>query len=410
MNFKVIQSLVRIRLLRIFRDRTNLVWLFIMPMVFSLLMGQLMGTWDSSGQSAKPKFMVYDLDGGPASDNLLAPLLDNERFLLVRADSTISESKARQLVEEGFITAALMIPEGFSAAAQGGDTALLDFYFNSDRLSSQTIRTLLDRSLLTVNTLTSAYTLVSHPDAEGRVPPGHSESLDEDIFQESWTNPRVNLAVRTLGRVETVDFPLTRAAQHVGPSYTLFFMMMFLMMSAKDLVEERQNRTLDRLMISRASSLDLVLGFFLGGLIIGLLQAIVLLGLNMMPPFRVDYGDSLAGLVLVILLFGGFCSAASVLLGSVARSGPQADGLGMAFTMVLAGLGGLWWPLEIVPDFMQKLGHNLPSGQAISVFHDMIGRGYGLRELSGWLIGLGIWFVLALLLAVWRLRRLVATG
>jgi len=409
MNTQIIMALIKIRILRVFRDRTNLVWLFIMPMVFSLIMGQLMGNWDNSGNVRKPKFMVYDLDGGPAADQLLARLVDQEKFLMVRADTTITEERARRLVEDGRITAALFIPADFSEAAEAGLNASLKLFYDSDRLSSQTVRTQLDETLLTVNTLTAAQTLVSVPDSDGRVPSGRSAQLDESVFHESWTNPRVTLDAGTLGRQEKLDFPLTRSAQHVGPSYTLFFMMMFLMMSAKDLVDERRNRTLARLMISRASSLDLVMGFFLGGFILGLIQASVLLILNMMPPFSVDYGDSLLGLVLVIVLFGGFCSAASVLLGSIARSGPQADGLGMTFTMALAALGGLWWPLEIVPDFMQKLGHSLPSGQAISVFHDMIGRGYGVVELSGWLIGLGIWFMGTLLLAIWQLRRLVVT-
>lgn len=407
MNFQIIMAMVKLRLLRVFRDRANLVWLFLMPMLFSFIMGNLMGNWDNSGSSRKPKFMVYDLDGGPAADQLLAPMLDQEQFLMVRADSTIAVDRARKLVEDNRITAALFVPAGFSDAAEFGSNATLELFYNSERLSSQTVRTLLDETLLTVNTLTAAYSLVAVPDSAGRIPSGYSTGLDEAIFQESWTNPRVKLAVQTLGRQEEVDFPLTRSAQHVGPSYTLFFMMMFLMMSAKDLVEERRNRTLSRLVISRASSLDLVMGFFLGGLILGLVQASVLLVLNMMPPFRVDYGDSLGGLVLVIVLFGGFCSAASVLLGSIARSGPQADGLGMTFTMVMASIGGLWWPLEVVPDFMQKLGHSLPSGQAISVFHDMIGRGYGVGELSHWLVGLAVWFVVTFLLAVWRLRRLV---
>lgn len=407
MNTSIITALIRLRLLRVFRDRTNLVWLFLMPMLFSLLMGQLMGNWDNGGQSRKPRFMVYDMDGGAAADHLLAPLLDDEKFLLVRADTTVTEARARKLVESGRITAALFIPAGFSRAAEGGDEANLELFYNSDRLSSQTVRTRLDDVLLTVNTLTAANSLVTAPDITGNVPRGRSAHLDEAVFQDSWTNPRVTLQVSTLGRQEEVDFPLTRSAQHVGPSYTLFFMMMFLMMSAKDLVEERRNRTLSRLMISRASSLDLVLGFFLGGLILGMVQAGVLLTLNMMPPFSVDYGDSPAALFLVVLLFGGFCSAASVFLGSIARSGPQADGLGMTFTMTLAAVGGLWWPLEIVPDFMQKIGHSLPSGQAISVFHDMIGRGYGVGEVSGWLIGLGVWFVCTMILAVWRFRRLV---
>ncbi|MCP4293027.1 MAG: ABC transporter permease, partial [bacterium] len=398
MNASVIAAMIRIRLLRVFRDPSNLIWLFVMPMVFSFLMANLMGDWGSSGTS-KPRFVVYDDDRGVAADRLLVPLLDHEMFLLVRADSTVSVDRARQRVDDGYITAALFIPAGFSESAAMGQKAELELFYNSNRLSSQTVRTLLDESLLTVNTLTSAYTLVSQPDSLGNIPVGHSTSLDEAVFQKHWSEPRVNLKVSSLGRLEKKEFALTKAAQHVGPSYTLFFVMMFLMMSAKDLVTERKDRTLARLVVSRATSADLVMGFFFGGFILGLLQAAILLGLNMLPFFGVDYGDSPAGLILVVVLFGGFCSAASVLLGSLARSGPQADGLGMAFTMVLASLGGLWWPLEIVPDFMQKLGHSLPSGQAISVFHDLIGRGYGVSEISHWLVGLAFWFVGTLLVA-----------
>jgi len=110
----------------------------------------------------------------------------------------------------------------------------------------------------------------------------------------------------------------------------------------------------------------------------------------------------------VVLLFAGVASAGSILLGSLARTGAQADGLGVAVTMVLASLGGLWWPLEVVPQFMQTLGKSLPTGQAITVFHDMIGRGYGLADMQTLFAGLGSWFAVLMVLAVWRFRRLIS--
>jgi ABC-2 type transport system permease protein len=223
------------------------------------------------------------------------------------------------------------------------------------------------------------------------------------VFAEQWENPRLTLAASTLGRIEEDDWGLTQSHQHVGPAYVLFFVMMFLMMTAKDLVAARQDRTLARLVMSRATSLDLVLGFFLGGMAIGLVQSALLLLMNSLA-FGIDYGNSPLGLALVVFLFAGFASGTAVLLGCVAKTGAQADGLGMALTMTMASLGGLWWPLEIVPEFMQKLGHSLPTGQAITVFHDMIGRGYGVAELSGLFWGLSVWFVAALALGTWRLR------
>lgn len=401
MNGRVILALVQLRLTRVFRERTSLVWLFFMPLVFSFFMGKMLGDWSDPGPTQRPRFMVYDQDRGPAVEALLGGLRDHELFLVVQPDSLVSESDALAAIEDQKITAALFVPAGFTHDVAQAQPVQLRLLYDSDRLSSQTVRTLLDQALLKLNTVQAVRDLARSAENGGAQP------FDAAVFNEHWEQPRVTLESRVLGRAPEQGLKLDRAAQHVGPAYTIFFVMMFLMMSAKDLVAERQDRTLARLTVSRASSADLVLGFFLGGLVLGLIQAGLLLACNMLPIFGVDYGDSLAGLILVVVLFGGFCSAASVLLGATARTGAQADGLGMASTMILAALGGLWWPLEIVPAFMQKIGGALPTGQAIAVFHDMIGRGYGLGELAGPLTGLAVWFAVVLVLAVWRLRRLV---
>ncbi len=410
MNPSVIRAMILLRLRRVLRDRAGLVWLLVMPMVFSFIMGQLLGDWgDAQGQPRKPRFMVYAGAGTAEVDRLLAPLVDHEAFLLVRADTMITPEAARSAVEDGRITAALLVPAGFGAGPAGGSADTLSLWYDSDRLSSQTVRTALDRAVLRHNTEAAARALVAAPGPDGGVPADSARTFDRAVFLRHWDQPRVTLAAETLGRrAERETFALTRSAQHNGPSYTLFFVMMFLMMSAKDLVTERQDRTLARLMVSRATALDLVLGFFLGGLVLGLLQASILLVLNSLA-FGIDYGDSPLCLVLTVLLFAGVSSAGSVLLGSVARTGGQADGLGMAVTMTMAAVGGLWWPLEVVPGFMQAAGRALPTGQAITIFHDMIGRGWGLAQLSGLLAGLAAWFLVVLALAVWRLRRLVAT-
>jgi ABC-2 type transport system permease protein len=362
MNPKVILSLVLLRLKRVLRDRTNLIWLFLMPMVFSFLMGNMLGDWDGPKGDNRPLFMVYDADQGAASNALVAPLIDHERFRVIHRDTLASEAACRQRVDDEVITAALLIPEGYTQAVARNEPVTLRLFYDSDRLSSQSVRTLLDEQLLKLNAKQAALQVSRLPSNHGAQP------FDHEVFDARWNEPRVTLESSVLGRLPDQGMSLTSSFQHVGPSYTIFFVMMFLMMSAKDLVSEREDRTLARLMVSRASSLDVVLGFFLGGMAVGLLQSGVLLTLNMLPPFQVDYGDSLIGLILVVVLFAGVCSAGSILLGSLARTGAQADGLGLAVTLVFAAMGGLWWPLEVVPGFMQAVGHGLPTGQAITVF------------------------------------------
>lgn len=404
MNLQVVGAMVRLRLLRVVRDRGGLVWLLVMPMVFSYLMGLLMGDWSGSGQPARRKVLVFDRDGGAAVAMLLAPVRANERFEVVVADSVVTDEQARALVDDGRASAVLQVPPGFSAALAGGPPVDLRLSMDANRLGSQAARTLLDRSLLRLVTAGAAMSLVAP--AGGEVGREQAAAFDEGAFVDAWESPRVRLRSETLGRRPTDDWGLTRSTQHVGPSYVLFFVLMFMMTSAKDLVQERQDRTLARLVTSRASAVDLVAGYFLGGLTVGLVQGTILLGLNALV-FKLDYGDSPVTLAAVVVLFAAFASAAAILLGTLARSGPQADGLGTGLTMVLGAIGGLWWPLEIVPAFMQAVGNALPTGQAIGIFHGLIGRGWGLGQAAPLLGGLLLWFLAAFTLAAWRLRRQV---
>jgi ABC-2 type transport system permease protein len=404
-NPQVIGAMVRLRLLRVLRDRGGLVWLLVMPMVFSYLMGMLMGDWSGSKQPPRRKLLVSDLDGGPAVAMLLGPLRANEQWEVAVADTAISDERARELVESRRATAVLQVPPGFGAALAGGPKVDLRLAIDGERLSGQSARTLLERELVRMATAGAAMTLVAPPGA----PPGRdgAAGFDEAAFVDAWESPRVRLRAATLGRQQTDDWGLTRAHQHVGPSYVLFFVMMFMMVSAKDLVQERRDRTLARLVTSRGPSVDHVAGYVLGGMAVGLVQAAILLVLNAVA-FGIDYGDSPAALAAVVVLFAAFSSSASILLGSLARSGPQADGLGSGLTMVLAAIGGLWWPLEVVPAFMQAIGKALPTGQAITVFHGLVGRGWGVGEASTLLGGLLLWTAAAFTAAAWQLRRQVS--
>ncbi|MBK8166268.1 MAG: ABC transporter permease [bacterium] len=406
MNRQVIGAMVRLRLLRVVRDRGGLVWLLVMPMVFSYLMGMLMGDWSGSSQPARRKLLVSDLDGGPAVSLLLGPLRANDAYEVAVVDTAFTDARARELVDARRATAVLQVPPGFSAALAGGPRVDLRLTIDGDRLGGQAARTLVEGELARLATAGAAMSLVAPPGTP--VPRDGAASFDEGAFVDAWESPRVRLRAATLGRLESEDWGLTRSHQHVGPSYVLFFVLMFMMVSAKDLVQERRDRTLARLVTSRASAVDLVAGYFLGGMAVGLLQAAILLVLNAVA-FKLDYGDAPLALAAVVVLFAAFSSSAAILLGTLARSGAQADGLGTGLTMVMAAIGGLWWPLEVVPAFMQVLGRALPTGQAISIFHGLVGRGWGLAEAAPLLGGLLLWFVAAFTLAAWRLRRQIAT-
>jgi len=404
-NPGLVRAIVALRLRRVLAERANIIWLVVMPLVFSYLMGMLMGDW-SSRPSAKPTFIVYGVEhGGELIRTMLAPLGEHPDFTLVQRDTTATPARARQLLEDRVVAGALVVGPGFADSLRDGFAPALHFYHDTDRTSSQRVRQAVEGAYAAAAVRVAAERLVDP--AAAAADPGKALAFAAAVYDGLLAAPRVRLETTALGRSRTQDLlVLTDSRQHSGPSYTLMFILMFMLMSAKDLVLERRQRTLDRLRLAHPSTADLIAGFFLAGMVVGLLQAALLLGFNA-ALFRLDYGPSPLCLILVVVLFVAVSSAAGLLLGTLARTGGQADGLGMVFGMGLPALGGLWWPLEIVPEFMQTIGRALPTGQAITVFHDMIGLGWGVREAAPMLGGLVVWLAVLLGLAIACFRRQV---
>ncbi len=404
MNPRFVAVIVALRLRRILADRANIIWLLVMPLIFAFLMGMLMGDW--SAARPRPLVVVAAPDSSASLATLMAPLLASGAFRVTRIDSVFTADDARALVDDTWASAVLLVNPGFGDSLAAGLAPHLRFYQDGGRTSAQRARQALATAVSRLEAEVSARTLVAADPAQ--VARGEAMAFDDSVFSDALAHPRLRLAVSSLGRSRYEDLALTDARQHSGPAYTLMFTLMFLLMSAKDLVAERKQRTLDRLRLSHISAADLTVGYFLGGFLIGVLQMGVLLTLNSLL-FGIDYGNSPITLALMAVLFTATAAAMGLLLGSLARTPAQADALGMVLGMSLPALGGLWWPLEITPKFMQSLGHALPTGQAITILHGLIGRGTGLAEAVPYLAGLLAWTLAILVAAVLAFQRRAAT-
>jgi ABC-2 type transport system permease protein len=93
-----------------------------------------------------------------------------------------------------------------------------------------------------------------------------------------------------------------------------------------------------------------------------------------------------------------------MLMAALVRTYAQMDAVSTILIIPLSGIGGAMWPLEIVPEFMQKAALFVPTGWAMQGFHDLITRGLGLADIlpeAGVLMAFGIVF---LAIGVWRFK------
>lgn len=77
--------------------------------------------------------------------------------------------------------------------------------------------------------------------------------------------------------------------------------------------------------------------------------------------------------------------------------------MGIGFGM----LGGCMWPLEIVPESMQRLGHIFPHAWAMDAWIELIGRGGGFGDILTELAVLAGFIAVLFPLGAWRLHRAI---
>ena len=82
-------------------------------------------------------------------------------------------------------------------------------------------------------------------------------------------------------------------------------------------------------------------------------------------------------------------------VGPLLRNEVQANGVALLLSITLAPLGGAWWPMEIVPEFMRIAGHVSPVAWAMDSFRVLIFESGSLPDVLlplGVLLGLGLFF------------------
>jgi ABC-type multidrug transport system permease subunit len=156
----------------------------------------------------------------------------------------------------------------------------------------------------------------------------------------------------------------------------MFTMLVLLTSGAIMLVVERQAGLLRRLAATPIAPASIVLGKWLSRMALGLVQLAFAMAIGAVV-FGVDWGNSLGMVALVLVAWAGFNASLALLLGNLVRTQAQMAGLGVITTMVLAALGGCWWPIEITPAWMQAVAIALPTGWTMDALHRLVNFGAG---------------------------------
>jgi len=141
--------------------------------------------------------------------------------------------------------------------------------------------------------------------------------------------------------------------------------------------DERSWGTLARLLVAPARFMGLLVGKLGVRLVVGFVQMLVLLLWGRLV-FGISLGPSPPALVLLTAAIAFATAALGLLIGAVAGTREQTLPLSLATALGLSALGGLWWPLSVVPAWLRILGQLFFPAWAMYGMTDLILRDRGL--------------------------------
>jgi ABC-2 type transport system permease protein len=227
--------------------------------------------------------------------------------------------------------------------------------------------------------------------------PQDAAAVMEELLSDT-SGPVVGIRVEQVGDIEPFN-----ASNFTLPGYLTMFVFFTAAMGAEALARERQTHTLERLMANGARRESLILGKFLAGAIIGVTQVAVMWTVGSLA-FNIDLGASPVAVILLSLLMVVASAAFGVLLASFVGNVRTASAAGVLTSLVLAPIGGSWWPLFITPPFMQSLARLTPHGWANGGLNKLMLFGAGFADVLPEMAALAVFAAVFLSIALWRFR------
>ena len=371
-----------------FRDRAALAFAFLLPFVF--VIGFSLALRGAGPENEPLQFIVVteDVDFGLSYRAVTTMVEAGEG----RIDG-MNYKDAIAAVEAGEIDGFVLFPPDFTPRLVSGETASLEVIVGdippADEAAlrgfAQEIASRFSEGQATVNSVIA----LGYPEK--------ASAVRRELLSDT-SGPAIGLQVEQVGEIAPFN-----ASNFTLPGYLTMFVFFTAAMGAEALARERQTHTLERLMANGARRESLILGKFLAGAIIGVTQVAVMWIVGSLA-FNIDLGASPFAVILLSLLMVVASAAFGVLLASFVGNVRTASAAGVLTSLVLAPIGGSWWPLFITPPFMQSLARLTPHGWANGGLNKLMLFGAGFADVLPEMAALAVFAAVFLSIALWRFR------
>ena len=338
----------------------------------AVIISSMVGLVTSTGGGSRATVGYADLDESEASRHIVRALEQTGRYKLVRYET---DRETADMVAEREAATGFVIPAGFEADWLAGLRPELTII----RLMLDEASAMLEMDLDSIVRTMNEAAALTDTAGGGAVRDAAMAVLNQHL--------------QGLVGGEKIDTQRGGSLDFLSIGFSLMFLMMLINQSVTLVVEDRRNQTMARVYAAPVRSFDIAAGNFIGSVFIGTLQVLAIAAL-IRGVFGYDFG---VPAWMQIVIMECFILASLGMASAVAGFIRNTKQLAVINTLIMTPtcmIGGCFWPIEIMPAFMQKLANFVPQKWAI----EAMTLGAAGETLSGIALPLGILLLFAAVL------------
>jgi len=413
--YKVFHAILKeLRLLK--RDLLGFAIIFLMPLVLVITITYIQHSIESNMGGIELPILLADNDKGELSQKVIENLSQSNNIKIVSKidGNDVTTSLGKEMISTGEQRILIVIPEGFSAYIQSQtdlhvakilsevipdheevvlekkELKEVEIYF--DPAVGANVRNSLKTAI--DNMISNLETKAMYSTFEREFDTDFSFISEEKLI--TFTEHSLSISKQNI---------VPNAVQHNLPAWTLFALFFIVLPLSINMVKEKNQGTYVRLKTLPISPFYLMLSKIIVYLFVCMIQFYLMLMVSMylfpvigLPALEIE-GKFWA--LSIVAFFSGLAAIGlGVLIGTFANTHEQAAPFGATSVVILAAIGGLWFPVYAMPETMQVMAKISPMNWGLESFYHVLLRDASYAHITPYLMMLVAFFLINMVISV----------
>lgn len=405
-------------------DKVGLALMFLLPILLVFIITIIQNNAFKMLEGKQIKMLVVNHDKGQLGKKLVNGI-DQTGMFEVQNDSRLSLYNMQEKISAKEALTGLYISEDFSQKLQTKTEHVSVSILSSLGMNSNSGSNVQKDSMPVISFVHDPTMQESYCFSILNVIQGQAKGLEmEEMINGIYTQMGVtnipkdfarnlkenNIVIKRVAALKTSSTEIPNSSQHNVPAWTVFAMFFMVVSLGTNIVVERNSGSFVRIKTMPTEFSLIIFSKQMVYFMIAVLQVLVIfsIGFFIFPHIglpKLFFPDNVLGMITITAMCCLAAVSYAVMIGAIMKTPEQANGFGAISIIIFATFGGVWVPLFVLPEFMQKLSVLSPLHWCIEGYYVLFLKNGNWLELSKVIIYILSFSIVCQTIAYLKLRK-----